>query len=234
MTDGTIVEGESQIPLHGGRIKTLTMQPAKPPATPEAIDAIHDADLIILGPGSLYTSIIPNLLVDGIAAAIRDSNADKIYVTNVLTQIGETTGYSVGDHIEAILSHSGTPGNLGYRLMETVLVNDQTPDFEGKIPAEVKPVNLDSERIRDLGIVTLKRSLLSAKSVGHHDPDKLAKTIMIWHMRHGRKQPIKAVSGKVAPKADSIAMSTTDEELDGADSAEILNQKETVDAASGT
>lgn len=239
MTDGTIIEGESQIPLHGGRIKTLTMQPTKPPATPEAIDAIHDADLIILGPGSLYTSIIPNLLVDGIAAAIRDSNADKIYVTNVLTQIGETTGYSVADHIEAILAHSGTASNLGYRLMEAVLVNDQTPDLEGKIPAEVKPVNLDPDRIRDLGIVMLRKSLLSAKSVGHHDSDKLAKTIMLWHMRHARKQPIKAVPGKTLTKPDSLI--TPIDQLEADDSAEAIDvsgkgtisAKETVDAASG-
>jgi len=236
MADGTIVEGESQIPLYGGRIKTLSMQPAKPPATPEAIEAIHDADLIILGPGSLYTSIIPNLLVDGIAQAIRDSNADKIYVTNVLTQIGETTGYSVGDHIDAILSHSGTPGNLGYRLMEAVLVNDQTPDFEGRIPPEVKPVNLDTDRISEQGIAMLKRSLLSDNSVGHHDSDKLSKAIMLWHMRHGRKQPIKQLvvpSQKISQEKKDIA------DIEGQNPSSIAETlsagtKETVDTASGT
>lgn len=195
MSDGQIIEGESQIPLVNGRIKTLSIQPPKPPATPEAIEAIHNADLIILGPGSLYTSIIPNLLVDGIAQAIRDSNADKIYVSNVLTQKGETTDYSVSDHVEAILTHSGTPSNLGYRIMETVLVNDQVPQIEG---TNIIPVKLDTDRLKDQGILTLKRSLLSPNAIGHHDPDKLAKVIMIWHMRNGRKQPIKKTLGATA------------------------------------
>ncbi len=203
MSDGTVVEGESHISHAGGRIKTLSLAPAKPRATPEAIEAIHNADLIVLGPGSLYTSIIPNLLVDGIPQAIRDSNADKIYVTNVLTQLGETTGYTVGDHIEAILLHSGTPANLGYRLMEAVLVNDQTPKLEDKIPPDIKPVNLDSDHVRDLGVVVLKRSLLSQQAIGHHDSDKLAKTIMLWHMRHGRKQPIKQTMAKLPLKSST-------------------------------
>jgi uncharacterized cofD-like protein len=206
MADGSVIEGESHITEAGGRIKTLSLKPAKPKATPEAIEAIHAADLIILGPGSLYTSIIPNLLVEGIPQAIRDSNADKIYVTNVLTQLGETTGYSVGDHVEAILSHSATPSNLGYRLMEAVLVNDQTPDFEGKLPADIKPVTLDNDRLRELGVVVIKRNLLSQKAIGHHDSDKLAKSIMLWHMRHGRKQPIKKVGSK--PSLSATGSST--------------------------
>lgn len=203
MEDGTTVEGESHITEAGGKIKTLSLNPQKPKATPEAIEAIHGADLIILGPGSLYTSIIPNLLVEGIPQAIRDSNADKIYVTNVLTQLGETTGYSVGDHIEAILSHTATPTSLGYRLMEAVLVNEQTPQLEGQIPPNVKPVALDADRVRELGVVVVKRSLLSQKTIGHHDSDKLAKTIMLWHMRHGRKQPIKQTMGM--PATSSIS-----------------------------
>lgn len=187
LTDGRIIEGESQIPLAAGRIKSLTLKPALPKAVPEAIEAIYNADLIILGPGSLYTSIIPNLLVDGIAQAIRDSSADKIYVSNVLTQNGETNNYSVADHVEALLVHSGTPLNLGYRLMETVLVNDQLPTLQ----SEAQPVKFDADRLRDLGVVPLKRSLLNAQSIGHHDSEKLAKTIMLWHMRHGRKAPLK-------------------------------------------
>ncbi len=214
MSDGTVVKGESNITEAGARIKTLSLIPEKPKATPEAIEAIHDADLIILGPGSLYTSIIPNLLVDGIPQAIRDSNADKIYVTNVLTQLGETTGYSVGDHIEAILAHSGTAGNLGYRLMEAVLVNDQTPQLEGKIPPDIKPVALDSDRVRELGVVVVKRSLLSQKTIGHHDSDKLAKTIMLWHMRHGRKQPIKQTMGKPVAKKPAAKVPSTEQPID--------------------
>jgi len=239
MADGSVIEGESQITEAGGRIKTLSLKPSKPKATPEAIEAIHEADLIILGPGSLYTSIIPNLLVEGIPQAIRDSSADKIYVTNVLTQMGETTGYSVGDHVEAILSHSGTPSNLGYRLMEAVLVNDQTPDLEGKLPENIKPVVLDNDRVRELGVVVIKRSLLSQKSIGHHDPDKLAKTIMLWHMRHGRKQPIKKAIGKTlakpATKASSTApVATNSDSTDSSLVAAGLKDTSTVETNNGT
>lgn len=195
MEDGAIVKGESQIPKAGGRIKRLTCEPACPKATPEAIEAIINADLIVLGPGSLYTSIIPNLLIEGIPEAIRDSSADKIYVSNVMTQNGETNGYTVSDHVEAILTHSSTPLSLGYRLVETVLVNDQTPVVDESSP--VTHVRFDRERLREFGVFPIRRPLISQSTSGHHDPEKLAKTLMLWHLRHGRRAPQKKQTARL-------------------------------------
>lgn len=200
MTDGRMISGESKIPKADGKIKRITCEPNCPKATPEAMEAIINADLIVLGPGSLYTSIIPNLLVEGIPEAIKDSTADKIYVCNVMTQKGETNSYSVADHIEAILTHTSTPLSLGYRLVEAVLVNDQIPQVEEG--AVVEPVRYDPDRLRDYGVIPIRRPLISQQTKGHHDPEKLAKTVMLWHLRHGRRPQKKAVSSRVAA-ADS-------------------------------
>lgn len=108
--NGATVVGESKIfyckKQEDCRIRQVRLIPSRPKALPEAVSAIADADMIVLGPGSLYTSIIPNLLVDGIVKAIRESDALKVYVCNVMTQEGETEGYTVSDHIAAIFAHS--------------------------------------------------------------------------------------------------------------------------------
>src|SRR6185369_13225999 len=109
LQDGSHVRGESTI-SHSStgnkRIRRVVSDPPNPVATTEAVEAILSAELIVLGPGSLYTSIVPNLLVPGIAAAVRQSSAAKIYVCNVLTQPGETTDFTVGDHVEALIVNS--------------------------------------------------------------------------------------------------------------------------------
>ncbi|MBO9610708.1 MAG: YvcK family protein, partial [Paenibacillaceae bacterium] len=99
MEDGTLVEGESKIPQAGGKIKRVFIEPAHAEPLPEAIEAIRQADAILVGPGSLYTSIIPNLIVPKLAEAIVNSEAVKIFVCNVMTQPGETDDYSVSDHL---------------------------------------------------------------------------------------------------------------------------------------
>ena len=121
--DGTIVKGESNIPEAHKRIKKLFTEPSVCRALPEALDAIANADLIILGPGSLYTSVIPNLLVAGIVDAIEQSPAKKIYVCNIMTQPGETDDYSVASHVNALLSHA-----RGKRIINAVLVNNSLPE----------------------------------------------------------------------------------------------------------
>ncbi len=118
------VRGESRIPELAGIIRRIWLEPNNPPAFPKAIQAILSADLIVTGPGSLYTSILPNLLVPDIAAAIRASRALKIFVCNVATQPGETDGYSCGDHLRAIEEH------LGAGMFELVLANNK---FEGRL-----------------------------------------------------------------------------------------------------
>lgn len=108
MEDGRIIHGESNIPEAHGKIKRLFTDPQNCRALPDVIEAIRDAELIILGPGSLYTSVTPNLLIKEIAHEIAVSKAKKIYVCNIMTQPGETDGYSVSDHINALVNHAGS------------------------------------------------------------------------------------------------------------------------------
>ncbi len=103
--EALIVVGESKITETGSKIRRLSLQPEHPPAYPEAIKAILEADLIVLGPGSLYTSLLPNLLVDGIYRALLASSALRVYVCNVATQRGETDGYGVAEHVAALRRH---------------------------------------------------------------------------------------------------------------------------------
>jgi len=177
MSDGREIRGESSITKGGGQIEKISLEPIAQ-ATPGAREAILSADLIVLGPGSLYTSIIPNLLVKGIPEAIKQSSARKVYVCNVMTQPGETVNYSVADHIQALLVHSDTPVQGANRLVQTVLVNENVPaasNVEGQAP-----VRYDAERVREFGISTIKKSLVSEKFVSHHDSNKLAEVIMYW------------------------------------------------------
>ncbi len=191
--DGSIVRGESHIAAEGDgkRIKRLFTEPAEPVATAEAVAAILEAELIVLGPGSLYTSVIPNFIVPGIADAVRQSFAKKIYVCNVMTQPGETTDYSVGDHVEAILSHSKTPIIASSRLMQGVLVNEYgrvVPD----LPSGSKPVRFDAERLKELGVTPFRKMLVSEDAPTHHDPAKLAEVIMqFFAYKSKRKLPTK-------------------------------------------
>lgn len=181
MTDGSVQHGESNIPLAGGKIKRLTCEPSDIKPTPEALEAIMDAELIVLGPGSLYTSIIPNLLIPGIADSIKLSPARKIYVSNVLTQAGETQGYTVADHLQALFDHSKTTDAETQSLIEAVIVNDCAP----AIPQESKAseVFCDAERVSQLGVGIIRSALVGEKTFGHHDPQKLAKSIMEWFLR---------------------------------------------------
>lgn len=148
MTDGSIIEGESRIPGSGKRIKRVFLSPNTVKPLQESLNAIKEADLIVLGPGSLYTSVIPNLLVPGIAEAIRESTARKLYICNGMTQRGETDCYSASNHVEAIYAHAGSG------VIDTVLVNN------GAIPESVlkryaqesaEPVVADTERLQELG-----------------------------------------------------------------------------------
>ena len=117
LIDGTIVDGESNIPHAGKKIKCVFSSPEHPKPEGAALRAIDEADVIILGPGSLYTSIIPNLLTDKIADHVRASKANKIYIANVMTQPGETSGYTLADHVQAIIDHSGEASSIRFSPM---------------------------------------------------------------------------------------------------------------------
>lgn len=175
MMDGSIVDGESNIPHSGKPIRRVFSTPTSPKPEGAALQAIDEADVIILGPGSLYTSIIPNLLTDKIADHVRASKANKIYIANVMTQPGETSGYSLADHVQAIIDHSGVG------IIDTVLAND------GPLPIQMveqysavgsEPVAIDSKRLKEMGIRTVRATLISADKPAIHDPERLGKVLM--------------------------------------------------------
>lgn len=175
MADGSVVEGESRIPLAGKAIRRVFIKPEDAPPVASAIEAIENADACILGPGSLYTSVIPNLLVGGIADALRRTQAVKIYICNVMTQPGETDGYTASRHVQAIIDHVG-PGLIDY-----VVVNDQevAPHLQAVYARQAAyPVTVDAEALEALGVKVVKANLISETVLVRHDPVKLSQTIM--------------------------------------------------------
>ncbi|MBN2981493.1 MULTISPECIES: gluconeogenesis factor YvcK family protein [Cohnella] len=174
MTDGTTVTGESAIPKSGRKIRRVLIEPADVEALPEAVEAIREADAVLIGPGSLYTSIIPNLLVPKLAEAIVSANAVKIFVCNVMTQPGETDNYSVSDHLNAVHAH------VGHHLFDYVIVND------GEIPPQVhsmyaeqgaKAVHLDLDEVTRRGYKVIADRLVLFRTYLRHDAVKLSEHI---------------------------------------------------------
>lgn len=173
--DGTTIEGEEKIPKLQRPIDRITLKPVQPLATPEAIKAIEEAQIIVLGPGSLYTSIIPNLLIKEITAAIVASEAIKVYVCNIMTQPGETDGFCASDHLRAFISHSHP------RLFDYCIVNT------GEIPSQILkryalensyPVINDTPNIENMGYRVIEDDVVIAENVIRHDPLKLARIVL--------------------------------------------------------
>lgn len=186
MQDGTVVQGESQIPLVHKKIKRVHIFPRVVEPVPSAINAIKDAEAIILGPGSLYTSIMPNLLVNGVAETIKRSKAVKIYICNVMTQPGETDGYTVSMHVKAILEHAGI-GSVDYVLANNKPISPPLQDFYAK--KGQYPVVIDEDEIHALGVGFVKADIINETNVIHHDSEKLAHNIM--QMVYGLKTDTK-------------------------------------------
>jgi uncharacterized cofD-like protein len=173
------VDGESAIPEVRGRIERVWLIPEHARAYPETLRAILEADLIVLGPGSLYTSVLPNLLVEGIVPAIRASRALKVYVCNVATQIGETDGYTVADHVRAIERH------VGAGLFDLVLANSQMDVPWDEIPKEVgELVRWDGQPIPPYAVVAM--DMIDERMPWRHDPEKLAQALMVLFERSRR------------------------------------------------
>ena len=174
--NGARVVGESKISSfkkeQDCRIAHVALLPERPAAPPAALQAIREADLILMGPGSLYTSVIPNLLVEGVVEAICRSEALKIYVCNIMTQEGETEGYTAADHVDALLSH-GAPGLVDLCLANSAPVR---PGLVEKYREEdAAPILVDRERIRAMGLELEEYPVASeGGDYARHDPDRLA------------------------------------------------------------
>lgn len=167
MVNEVRVEGESQIPESSGRVRRVWLEPNDPSAYPGVIQAILGAELIVIGPGSLYTSILPNLLVPDIASAIRASRAMKIYVSNVATQAGETDGYTCGDHVRVLEEHVGTG------FFDLVLCNHR---YDIPLPDHVDWVLAEDDL--DVDHAVHRADLLNIDHPWRHDSEKLAQVLI--------------------------------------------------------
>lgn len=177
LENGKIIEGESNIGIgNEGRIERVEIIPKNAKPAEKVLDAIAEADMIILGPGSLYTSVIPNLLVEGVSEALAHSNAVRVYVANIMTQPNETIGHTLYDHVEAIERHAGQP------VIDCVVANTQDiPEMLLKKYAleHSEPVRLDIERFFDRKIDVILRNLCYNDNMYiRHDFNKLAQTLM--------------------------------------------------------
>lgn len=190
---GDVIEGESKITEHGGQIEQLSIHPENAQANPDAIRSILNADMIIVGPGSLYTSVLPNLLVEGIRRAIEVSPALKVYVCNVATQHGETDDFAVSDHYEALRRH------VQGHLFHFVLANSNVSDA---LPAEwrSKPVTVDRLAMNGCRVITA--DVIAEENRYRHDSKKLADALIrVYYERAQIEQAMAAAESGPEPAA---------------------------------
>jgi uncharacterized cofD-like protein len=175
MYGGRIVKGETRIAKVRGRIRRVSLSPRRVKPLPDVMNAIENAGVILLGPGSLYTSVIPNLLVAGVAEAIAKSKAVRVYIPNLMTQPGETDGMSVADHVRAIYQHTKRP------LFDYVVINQQavSPEVAKRYSAQdAEPVIADIGELEKLGLRCVDGNLLEEHAVVRHDSARLAKMLV--------------------------------------------------------
>lgn len=183
--DGSQTTGESNISKVASKIVRLYLQPQDCQATEDAIFAIENSDVIVIGPGSLYTSVMPNLLIENLAAALARTRAPKVYICNVMTQTHETDGFTAFDHVNAIAEHA-RPDVLSH-----VIVNN------GPIPVALKekyramggavPVKPDTDRIRALGYQVIEDNIVNTVDMVRHNPRRVSKLILeIWNAEKKR------------------------------------------------
>lgn len=186
MEDGTIVSGESKIPYSGKKIKRVFLTPKNIKALPESLQAIRQADMIIIGPGSLYTSILPNLLVPRLGREVCQSKAKKVYICNLMTQAGETLDYTASDHVKALYDH------MSCAFINTILVNNE------EIPAHIQeryseemagPVVYDTGALAELGLDIMHGEIVSHEGgIIRHDTKEVAQMLynLILHETNRR------------------------------------------------
>lgn len=179
LKNGTIIKGESSIPpiqqKENSPIKRIYIEPDYAAPLEEVLIDILNADAVVLGPGSLYTSIVPNLLVDGICDVIESSKAIKIYVLNIMTQPGETTGYNAYDHVMALYSH-------GLKSLNYVIVNnkDVPLSYVNRYSEDMsQPVRYEKDKLERIGLKVIEKDIIAFKNMYiRHDEQKLAEVIM--------------------------------------------------------
>ena len=181
---GETLIGETRVGHSGDRLRSLTLIPANPAAHPEAVRAIEDADLVVIGPGSLFTSIVPNLLISGIANALADSPAFKIYVCNVAEEPAQTEGYTVLDHLN-VVRHYG-----GGKAVDAVLANSNLPD--APTPAGLEFIR--TTKPWDDDVVLVEADVIDETSTARHDPAKLSNAVAEAYRKHrGRRRRLPRV-----------------------------------------
>ena len=172
MTDGTIVNGESKIPLVNKKIKHVFLNEVNLKPAKHVLKAIEDADLIVISPGSLYTSILPNLILPEVQSALKSTKAEKVYVCNLMTQKGETRGYTAGDHVQAIYDH------IGKRNLDSIIVHNQPINQSIKqryADEDAEPVIYDLEKLKELDLKIIERDIIEPnQDMLRHDTKKIA------------------------------------------------------------
>jgi uncharacterized cofD-like protein len=191
LANGRAIHGETRITASRVPIKKLALSPRRVSPFPAVIDAIQEADLILLGPGSLYTSILPNLLIPEIAKAIAKSKAPRVYIANLMTQPGETTGYSLSDHLRAIQRNVASV-NSHRPLIDWVVANRQpvSPEVAKRYRAEgAQQVSADMRELQKLGYRVILDNLLEEHGVIRHNPQRLARLLLEEFLSSPRKRP---------------------------------------------
>ena len=175
LENGRRVHGETRITASRSRIQRLMLSPRRVRPMPKAVEAIRRADLILLGPGSLYTSILPNLLIPEVANAIAKSKAPKVYIANLMTQPGETAGYALADHLRAIQEH------VPHQVIDWVVANRQavSPEIARRYRAQgAEPVAIDIPALQKLGFRVILDNLLEEQAVIRHDARRLSRLLL--------------------------------------------------------
>ncbi len=175
MEDGSIIDGETQIAMSPLAIRRVMLDPVDVEPLSEVLEAIKQADIIVVGPGSVFTSVAPNLLIRGIPEALRAAKAKKVYICNVMTQKGETNSFTAADHLKAVEAH------VPHRIFDYVMVNTGMPShdlIEKYMKSGSALVEADVERVKKMGYRTVTGNFISQTDVVRHDPSALAEAIM--------------------------------------------------------
>lgn len=188
LADGRVVLGESNLVRQGVPVRRVFLEPSRVPALPEVLEAIAHAHVVVLAPGSLYTSLIPNLLVGGVADALRGAAALKIYVANLMTEPGETSGMSLAAHLETLYAHAGRG------IVDGIVVHGRP--FPHDVLARyarvgAAPVAVDRDRVRALGVWVAEADVAGPTELARHHPEKLGRTL-VRLIRHG--EPARAAT----------------------------------------